>query len=290
MDTVDDQEEIATKVQPNNSVVEEASNDDIGITTPFRILELGFAFGILAIALAVEYAAMPQYIRAIPVQEATIVNATSTTSTLYIRNLQYNEELQNESIGTEVLILVGVILPMLLQMILAGFCQKVQQPVPLMDIYNTFCSYLLAFSVTLLVVDATKLYCGYLRPHFYDICEPTEEHSYQTCTNEDEKELREIRDSFPSGHAALALSGLLSLSLYLNKRLGVGILSRDKANSRSHFMARWWNFLSVLPVLVALYIGVSRIHDNYHHPADVVGGFGIGAVIAYFFHHVYFLE
>lgn len=243
----------------------------------FRICESIFVLVLLAVALVVEYAAMPQHMRSIPVQ---------TIGDTYLRNLLFDEEASGEEVvGTEVLVLAGVVAPFLLQLAMASFITTRRRP---FDRYNTFCNYFMAFSMTFLVVDVIKLYCGYLRPFFYDVCKPND--TYEICINEDETEIREVRDSFPSGHAGLSMSGLGSFSMYLYHRYGAGSLSQDKANTWNHQIARLWSFLSILPILFALFIGVSRVHDNSHHPADVVGGFAIGGVFAYFCHHVWFLK
>ena len=258
----------------------------------FCILEMCFCVALLVVALVVEFVAMPQHMRAIPVQiiitNANTVegsNNTEEASRFYIRNLQYNEEEKEETVGTAVLALVGLVLPFLLQLAVTSFIKKWKRP---FDRYNTICSYFMAVALTFLVIDVTKLYCGYLRPNFYDVCQPDE--TYTTCTNTDDSDERGIRDSFPSGHAGLALAGLGSLSLFVHHRCGVGSVPLEKANIGDHQIARLWSFLAVIPVLLALFMGVSRIHDNQHHPSDVVGGAAIGGVIAYFCHHVWFLE
>ncbi|KAL7531560.1 hypothetical protein ACHAXR_004113 [Thalassiosira sp. AJA248-18] len=265
------------------------NNDDAGGGRLWRICELSGCLALFAVALIVEFVAMPQYIRDIPVQEIDINNqddnVSSSTSSIYIRNLLFNEEERDETVGTEVLAVVGLLLPFLLQLALASFCTSRRRPY---DRYNTICSYFLAAAITFLIVDTLKLYCGYLRPHFYAVCIPDE--TLQFCTNKDDKENREIRDSFPSGHAGLSLSGLGSFSLYLHHRFGVGSVSRQKANTGVHRIARMWSFVAIFPILLALFMGASRVHDNYHHPADIVGGFAVGGVSAYFCHHLYFLD
>ena len=86
------------------------------------------------------------------------------------------------------------------------------------------------------------------------------------------------------------MAGLGSLSLYLNRRFGAGGTPKQLANARGHRVARLWSFLAVAPVLVALFVGASRVRDNHHHPADIVGGFMVGGVAVYFCHHTWFLE
>mmetsp|Transcript_28755 Transcript_28755/g.54312 ORF Transcript_28755/g.54312 Transcript_28755/m.54312 type:complete len:318 (-) Transcript_28755:1179-2132(-) len=309
-------EDNANAPQPN----EEEANDLIADTDEdepssnndgrlFRCFELVGVIALFAIALVVEFVAMPQHIRAIPVQTITSLQKTTTTTAasstsaavnIHVRNLLFDEALNEATMGTVALVFVALLLPLCLQLAMTtswcntttSFSHYRRRP---FDRYNTLCSYLVAISLTFLIVDILKLYCGYLRPHFYEVCMP-DDANYEYCTNENENEVREVRLSFPSGHAGLSMSGLGSFSMYLYHRFGVGSLvsspssSRDKANTRAHRYARLWSFLAVAPVLVALFIGASRIHDNHHHPVDVVGGWAIGGVAAYFCHHVWFLD
>lgn len=272
---------------------EEEENNDTKSQRRFRIVELSGCTILLAVSLVVEFSAMPLHIRAIPVQVLDLSRADETGNATtpsepaerrYIRHLQYGEEEQEETVGTLVLALVGLVFPLLIQLWMT--CRPAwNRPY---DRYNTVCTYFTAVALTFLVIDITKLYCGYLRPHFYAVCDPDDR--YETCTTDDDSAERGIRDSFPSGHAGLALAALGNLSLFVHHRLGVGSVPREKANSRQHQVARVWSLVAILPVLLALFLGFSRIHDDYHHPADVVGGAVIGGIIAYFCHYVWFLE
>ncbi len=81
--------------------------------------------------------------------------------------------------------------------------------------------------------------------------------------------------SFPSGHSASSLCSALFLSMYLVWRSYV--LGKGKTvwwKILSHFL----HFLAIITIVVSLWIGVSRIYDNRHHPWDVVAGWMIGFV------------
>lgn len=133
-----------------------------------------------------------------------------------------------------------------------------------------------------------KVYVGYLRPVFYDICVPDE--TYTICTSD---EADEARKSFPSGHASMSFCGLGLLSFYLEKRFGVSRFrtvgpERTTANPKSLVMAKIWSVLSKTPLILAGYISTSRVVDNKHHPADVVGGATLGLSIALWIHNVWY--
>lgn len=251
----------------------------------WRICELSGCVFLLALALVVEFNHMPQHMRQIPVQVIDGQDAGgSALGSIYVRNLLFDQEETEATVGTVGLVLIGLVAPLLLQLTAATVCSARRRPY---DRYNTLCSYILAVAITFLVINAVKLYCGYLRPHFYAVCQPDD--ADRVCTNDDAQENREVRDSFPSGHAGLALAGLGSLSLYVHRRCGAGGTPARLANARAHRVARLWSLLAAVPVLVALFVGASRVHDDYHHPADIVGGFMVGGVAAYFCHHTWFL-
>lgn len=208
----------------------------------------------------------------------------------YQRNLYYNESFESETVSDFMLIVLAVILPATCQFILAHKC-KVRG-----DRHSTLCVYSLAMALNLLLVAVLKMYVGYLRPIFYDICGPTDD--FQQCNNP----TNEIRKSFPSGHASTSFSGLLLLTLYVHKRWGVPSISQyatirphenalssdHSAAPRSPYLARFISILSLAPLVLATFIATSRIVDNKHHPADVVGGALIGSSISYFVHHLWF--
>jgi diacylglycerol diphosphate phosphatase/phosphatidate phosphatase len=161
--------------------------------------------------------------------------------------------------------------------------------------HRTFCVYLAGVGLTLLLTDAIKVYVGYLRPIFYDVCVPDEE--YQTCTSGDDDDARQ---SFPSGHSSLSFCGLGLFSFYLEERFGVSKLRESRHHSivppseidhqsyqTTIGLARIFSILSKSPLLLAGYIATSRIVDNHHFPADVVGGSVLGFSIALWIHNIW---
>lgn len=159
---------------------------------------------------------------------------------------------------------------------------------------RTLCVYLTAIGVTLLLTDAIKTYAGYLRPIFYDVCVPDE--YYQTCTSE---EVDDARKSFPSGHASTSFCCLGLLSFHLEDQFGVSKLrfqtpttvamnsERSQSHQRTVVVARVASILSKSPLLLAVYIAASRVVDNKHFPADIVGGSVIGLSVALWIHGIW---
>lgn len=174
--------------------------------------------------------------------------------------------------------------------------------------HRTFCVYLAGIGLTLILTDVIKVYVGYLRPIFYDLCVPDDE--YQTCTSGDD-ENDEARLSFPSGHSSLAFCGLGLFSSYLEQRFGVSKFREQQARGGQHSivpssetdhhhnrsdhhhpirLSRIYSILSKAPLLLAGFIATSRIVDNHHFPADVVGGAVLGFSIALWIHNIWSVE
>uniref|UniRef100_A0A915J3X0 Phosphatidic acid phosphatase type 2/haloperoxidase domain-containing protein n=1 Tax=Romanomermis culicivorax TaxID=13658 RepID=A0A915J3X0_ROMCU len=113
---------------------------------------------------------------------------------------------------------------------------------------------------------------GVLRPHFLDVCRPNftlidcsandgyvlEPH----CTSGSEKELKIIRESFPSGHSSTAVYGLCFVLFYTYTRRIYLTKFREKL------------LTLLLLMLYTVWIGVvlvTRVTDNWHHITDVLG-------------------
>ena len=161
------------------------------------------------------------------------------------------------------------------------------------DLHKTACVYCTAIGITSIVTTAVKLYVGYLRPIFYDICIPDD--TYEYCSSEHDNEARK---SFPSGHASISFCGLALISFYLERRFGVSSLrtwQQDLATGEFRLTQlkpiRLERIISICchaPFLLACFIAASRVADNKHFPADVVGGAVLGTSIANFVHRVWF--
>lgn len=161
------------------------------------------------------------------------------------------------------------------------------------DLHKTACTYGTAIGLTMLVTNAVKLYVGYLRPVFYDLCIPDE--TYEFCSSENDNEGRK---SFPSGHASISFCGLALLSFFLENRFGVSSLriwQQDLASGeltltqiRAVRLEKIISISCFAPLLLAVFIAASRVVDNRHFPADVVGGGVLGTSIAKMVHGTWF--
>jgi diacylglycerol diphosphate phosphatase / phosphatidate phosphatase len=228
----------------------------------------------------------------------------------YVRNLVNNEASKGPTVSDAYLLLYGIILPFLVQAF-SSFCWGKSG-----DSHTTFCATLVSQGSNLLATECLKLYVGYLRPIFYELCVPST--NYQQCTGTSHN-VSESRKSFPSGHASVAFCGMTLLALYLHNRFGIpsvrrleylttpdaGAPDQQSNNPQTAVQVRTclvyskptpllYRFFSVLfvgaPMSVAAFIAASRVVDNYHFPADVVAGSILGSSISLFIYGVWFDE
>jgi membrane-associated phospholipid phosphatase len=219
---------------------------------------------------------------------------------MYIRNLMFDQPVNAETVPNLAVVLLSLWVPLILQMVLSSW--KGLRG----DRHKTICVYLVAIALTGLATECIKLYVGYFRPIFYSICNPSDD--YSQCTSDD---VNDARKSFLSGHSSLSFAGLGQLFLYIHKRFGVpsvtsspvkSIVTHDEeiampssssvqddtAHAGQLRKARLCSILALIPMALAVYIAASRIVDNRHHPADVVGGSVLGASLTIFVHGLWF--
>eukprot|EP00392_Amoebophrya_sp_AT5.2_P009009 g9037.t1 len=101
-----------------------------------------------------------------------------------------------------------------------------------------------------------KVYVGRARPCFYELCDF--DFATRSCRAPEMKRVRSAYTSFPSGHATSVAA-----------TFGFLVLDSDCAVTAG------------LSFVAALLVGLSRITDNRHEPADVLAGWMLGAACAY---------
>jgi len=141
------------------------------------------------------------------------------------------------------------------------------------DVMAISSSYFYSCGTTELTTNSLKFYIGYLRPNFYKLC--GFDIDILACTGS-EKDVTKSRTSFPSGHSSAIFCSMSMLTYYLLGRLAK---SKCKVN---FFMA------SIFPMGAATFIAASRVHDNFHHPVDVVVGALIGVTWSSFIYHLWY--
>ncbi|KAF8578002.1 PAP2-domain-containing protein [Ramaria rubella] len=102
--------------------------------------------------------------------------------------------------------------------------------------------------------------------------------THSICTQTDANILKDGFRSFPSGHAGLSFAGLGFLSFYLAGKLHLW--------DQRGYTARSW--LSLVPLLGAALVAVSRTMDYRHHWEDVVVGSLLGLTYSFFSYRQFF--
>ena len=229
--------------------------------------------------------------RPIPYQ---ITNAGDT-----ILDLTYNNDKATHETVSAALNAIICVISLIMQMILSLYLGKTN------DAHLTICTWFMTMGITSFLTECIKRYCGYLRPIYFSLCQF--DGSTFSCKDDDHKG----RISFLSGHASTSFCCMTILTLYLLRLFGVGGLFYDSDSSNSAIpinnnfdeeqredsnnnstktsksstaTSRMASVFCLFPMLVAVFIGASRIHDNWHHPADVIAGSIIGFAIAKFFY------
>lgn len=153
--------------------------------------------------------------------------------------------------------------------------KKVGIPVVLYSIYDYLLVAFFGYFVTITITDVGKATVGRLRPSFFDQCGPSIVQSttlgYVTdysCTVGSEKDHKDARKSFPSGHSSLAVYSAVFLCIYLQLR-------QSKFRIPALRVAAQTVFLSL-----AIVTCITRITDYRHHPTDVVAGAVLGLLVA----------
>ncbi|XP_069107824.1 phospholipid phosphatase 1-like [Argopecten irradians] len=151
----------------------------------------------------------------------------------------------------------------------------------LRSLYSLVLFYILGLAITQSVVSMMKLSAGRLRPNFFAWCNPEYNATgcdvgggYITdfvCTNSNMDDVIDSKQSFPSGHSSSAVYAFTYVAIFLEIRL--------------RYQLKWRLYLRMigpviqtLLIIAALYICLSRIQDNKHHPTDVLGGAVVGLV------------
>lgn len=159
------------------------------------------------------------------------------------------------------------------------------------DTHAVICVLLLSIGMSEFVTQACKIYVGRLRPNFYSLC--GFDTSTLLCTASYEHIL-ESRSSFPSGHSSFSMSGMGVIAWFLLGRIGIGI-QKTKQNMVSRLSRPWFfcpNIIilaSCTPLLYSVFIGCSRLVDNWHHPSDVIAGFFIGLICSSISYHLWYV-
>ncbi|XP_052176626.1 lipid phosphate phosphatase 2-like [Diospyros lotus] len=144
------------------------------------------------------------------------------------------------------------------------------------DLHHAVLGLLFSVLITGVITDSIKDAVGRPRPNFFWRCfsdgmpvfNPSD--MDVMCTNTNLKVIKEGYKSFPSGHTSWSFAGLGFLSLYLS----------GKIRAFDHRGNVVKVCIVIMPYLMAILVGVSRVSDYWHHWTDVFAGAIIGTIIS----------
>lgn len=145
------------------------------------------------------------------------------------------------------------------------------------DFHHAVLGLLFSVLVTGVITDAIKDAVGRPRPNFFWRCFPDGKEAFDPVTKDvvchgDPKIIKEGYKSFPSGHSSWSFAGLTYLAWYMSGKLRV-------FDRRGHVAKLC---IVLIPVLIAILVGISRVDDYWHHWTDVFTGALIGTIVAAF--------
>eukprot|EP00242_Pyramimonas_sp_CCMP2087_P015664 CAMPEP_0198203234 /NCGR_PEP_ID=MMETSP1445-20131203/6486_1 /TAXON_ID=36898 /ORGANISM="Pyramimonas sp., Strain CCMP2087" /LENGTH=295 /DNA_ID=CAMNT_0043874527 /DNA_START=326 /DNA_END=1213 /DNA_ORIENTATION=- len=133
-----------------------------------------------------------------------------------------------------------------------------------LDVHHLLLSILQAVSLGHAFTDPMQMAVGRQRPTWFERIE-------------DDSGIRSGRMSYPSGHATYSTSAMMVLSLYL--------LSKIRVFRRDRYQMVLVVF-GLSPIVIAVFIGTSRIMDHHHHFEDINAGFFIGTFTGFIGFHL----
>ncbi|XP_017042245.1 putative phosphatidate phosphatase [Drosophila ficusphila] len=205
---------------------------------------------------------------------------------------------RDSSVGTELLIAVALAVPTAVIAVVELFKQLPGGPGGpggkkegcrvshrLGNLYRQAIFYLYGLAMVTFATMLSKLCIGRLRPHFFAVCQPMlpDGSGCQegqnlgryidsfTCSNANmsDFQFKQLNQSFPSGHASMAVYAMLYLAIYLQAALSTRVSKLLK------------HLLQFLFVMFGWYVSLSRITDYYHHWSDVLAGAALGVAFAW---------
>lgn len=177
-------------------------------------------------------------------------------------------------VSTNLLYIIIILIPVAV-ILLVSFLRRDS-----LDMGQAILACSLGMLLTGFITNTVKVMVGRPRPDFFFRCFPdgipTKDY---TCKGETTA-IIEGRKSFPSGHSSWVFSAFGFVSLYL-----AGKLHTFEGKHRGH---SWRLLTSLVPLMTALTVAISRTMDYHHHWQDVTVGSLLGLLCAYVSYYQYY--
>jgi len=139
------------------------------------------------------------------------------------------------------------------------------------DLHDATLGILLSNAITLLITTVLKYLVGRYRPDAVAM-----------------GNVDNARESFPSGHSSISFCGLTFLSLYLAAKFHVFSHRVEEDRSIVQTGNSVSGLASLVPLLLAGFIAVSRTMDYHHDFSDILAGSLLGAFVAIWSYFLFF--
>lgn len=143
------------------------------------------------------------------------------------------------------------------------------------DLHHFYLSVVIAMAICLVVTNSIKVLVGSPRPNYMELCNPD---INGICQETKEDVFKRIR-SFPSGHSSSSFTFLGAFSWYLIGKFGI-----FQKNGKSVIKL----IIALLPMVLSMWIAISRIYEYWHRTIDVTAGILIGIASSLIGYFVYF--
>jgi len=133
------------------------------------------------------------------------------------------------------------------------------------EIHHGVLSWLEALSLNSIVTESIKYFCGRHRPDYFSRIQNPDISDFEILNGS---------LSFPSGHTSASFAATVFLFWYL--------CGKTKVFKQGHFIVLL--FIGI-PIYLAIWIAITRIHDFKHNYSDIIAGSMIGilsATLCYF--------
>lgn len=184
-----------------------------------------------------------------------------------------------ERVSSEACILYTIIIPFFVLIGLSAIlAPRPQDRLKFMSI--TLSTFLVAAFFNGFITNFLKIYMGRHRPDFIARCDPSKRApidqyvTIEVCTGNMDTILEGMK-STPSGHSSTAFVGMTFFCLWVYGQINAYKTYGSKASKL---------LFAFFPLLLAVYIALSRTEDYRHHFVDIVLGSLLGITIAYYFY------
>jgi len=132
------------------------------------------------------------------------------------------------------------------------------------DLHHALLGSFLAWVLTLAVTAAVKISVGRYRPNYESV-----------------KHTWDGRTSFPSGHASSSFCAMTFLSMFLMGKMKVFVRNHSGSVAAK-------TLLGTSPMLLAIFIAISRVIDYHHTFSDITAGAVLGTMLGQLGYYLYF--